>query len=221
MWATESKLDNDSSNLGLNSEVSTLIRRKSGNPWLTSKLLTVTGFVFNPCKPLIEESIEKLIPMRDNIPTAVLASALAEPERWSVWVFPTVVAATNWLKIGCLSPKTANGTLSNVRCITRVITFVLVGAFGNDNWANVVPSNPMASVCSRAEISIGKSNGRVNAASVELLLVDGLYAVLSVNKSWSWLRLMDLMMLRTPRFGNAAVTWRTLIASLSHVTWQV
>lgn len=77
----ESKREDGISYLGLNSELSTLIRRKSENPWLTSKLLTVTGFVFNPCKPLIEESTEKSIPVRDNTPTAVLASALAEPER--------------------------------------------------------------------------------------------------------------------------------------------
>lgn len=120
--------------------------------------------------------------------------------------------------MGCLSSKTANGTLSNVICITLLTTSVWLGALGNDNWANVVPSKPMTNVCSRAEISIGKLNGRVNAASVESLLVDGLYAVLSVNKSCSWLRLMDLIMLRAPRFGNTVVTWRTLIPSLSHVT---
>lgn len=67
--------------------------------------------VSRPCRPAISESTENEMSVRDNRPTAVCASAFADPERCKVSVLPTVVAATKSSKLECVPSKTAKGTL--------------------------------------------------------------------------------------------------------------
>lgn len=85
--------------LGLNNALLTLIRRKSGKPWLTSRSLTVTGLAFKPCKPAMVESTEKSMFVKERVPTAVLASALADPESLTVSCEFIVVAAKKFSKV--------------------------------------------------------------------------------------------------------------------------
>ena len=49
--------------LGFVSVVVTLIRRKLGSPWFTSRFDTTVGLVFNPCKPAMVVETSKLIPV--------------------------------------------------------------------------------------------------------------------------------------------------------------
>lgn len=83
--------------------------------------------------------------------------------------------------------------LAKVRWMIRASTSVFAAALGKANWAIDSPLKPTVIVCSRAVISSGKANGKANAASVDVDVVSGLYAVLSVNISLSSLRSIDLM----------------------------
>ena len=85
------------------------MRRKSENPWLTSKSLTVTGRVFKPCSPATLESTEKLMSIRESKPIAVLASAFAEPDNYSLCDVTVVIAATNCSKLAWALSKTTKG----------------------------------------------------------------------------------------------------------------
>ena len=49
--------------LGFVRVVVTLIRRKSGNPWFTSRFDTTAGLVFSPCKPAMMVETSKLMPV--------------------------------------------------------------------------------------------------------------------------------------------------------------
>jgi hypothetical protein len=49
--------------LGLVRLVVTFMRRKSENPWFTSRLDTIAGFVFSPCRPAMVVGTSKLIPV--------------------------------------------------------------------------------------------------------------------------------------------------------------
>lgn len=75
----------------------------------------------------------------------------------------------------------------------RASTSVVAAAFGNANCAIDSPLYPTVMVCSRAVISKGNANGKVNAAAVSLEEVNGPYAVLSVNSSFSSFKSIDLM----------------------------
>lgn len=64
--------------------------------------------------------------------------------------------------------------MSNVMWMMRDATSVELGPLGIASWAKSVPWNPRVIVCSKETISNGKAKGKVNAASVDLLLVKGL-----------------------------------------------
>lgn len=193
--------------------------RKSENPWLTSKLLIVTGREASPCRPAILESTENAMFWRESNPTAVLASAFADPERRNICFDPTVVEVTNRSNVEWAPPNTERGTFSKARCMIRASTSVVVWPLGMANWAKSDPSKPSVMVCSSAETSNGKANGKVKVAAVDLLLVTGANGdwVENINESSS--RSIDLIMFCRPWLGNKVPIRRTLIPSFNQVTW--
>lgn len=158
--------------------------------------------------------------VKDSVPTAVEASALAEPERPIVTDVPTVVAARNSLKTLLAPSTTVNGTSPKARDMILALTSVCDGPFGINNWAKTCPSAATFMSCCKATMSIGKSNGMVNVAVVELLEVAGAYAVSSENWRSSSFRFMDWMIFRTPRLGRLVSTWSAVMASFNHETYE-
>lgn len=101
----------------------------------------------------------------------------------------------------------------------RAATSVVVWPLGMASWPKSDPSKPSVMVCSSAETSNGKANGKVKAAAVDLLLVTGANGDWIENINESSLRSIDLIMFCGPWLGNEVPIRRAVIPSFNQVTW--